>query len=254
MGCAIFPQEKNALNNFHNVRGNKKTQMIDCRKRSSQALDRVVQNIITSEDNIDEASIQFARKVLQSHSLFCTLEPSEITNIANSMKFATAVKGQYIFKEGDFSSCFFIIKEGTVGVEIEGQHTKSLGKGDSFGELALIFNSKRTGSIKCLSDDLQLLFIKSKQFKQIVKGIREKNNEKTKALIQNVHIFSLLTNKQKYTMLSTLVREHYKKGTVLFQKNDVPVCFYIIETGKVNLAFNDPSKKDIILGPLESFG
>ncbi len=72
--------------------------------------------------------------------------------------------------------------------------------------------------------------------------------------MDNVQIFSLLTNKQKYTMLNTLVREHYKKGTVLFIKNDVPISFYIIETGKVSLVFNDPNKKDITLGPLESFG
>lgn len=92
------------------------------------------------------------------------------------MKFATAVKGQFIFKEGDPSACFFVIKEGSVGVEIEGQQTKTLGKGETFGELALIYHSKRTASIKCLTDDLQMLFLKSKQFKQILKSIRDKYN------------------------------------------------------------------------------
>ena len=38
------------------------------------------------------------------------------------------------------------------------------------------------------------------------------------------------------------------KGTVLFQKNDPALCFYIIESGKVKLEFEDPSKKDIVLG------
>jgi CRP-like cAMP-binding protein len=50
------------------------------------------------------------------------------------------------------------------------------------------------------------------------------------------------------------VREHFKPGMVLFRKNDVPVCFYVIESGKVNIMFNDPSKKDIVLGSKESFG
>lgn len=45
MGCAIFPDEKNAANNINSCRGNKKTEKIDCRKRSSQALDIIVENV-----------------------------------------------------------------------------------------------------------------------------------------------------------------------------------------------------------------
>lgn len=65
-------------------------------------------------------------------------------------------------------------------------------------------------------------------FKQVMKGIRDKNNAKTKDLLEHVQIFSLLTTKQKYTMLNCLVRQHIKKGTVLFNKDDIPTCFYII--------------------------
>lgn len=51
-------------------------------------------------------------------------------------------------------------------------------------------------------------------------------------------------------MMNALVRQNYKKGTVLFNKNDFAVCFYIIETGKVSIVFDDPNKKDVILGEL----
>lgn len=96
--------------------------------------------------------------------------------------------------------------------------------------------------------------IKSKPFKAVMRKIREANNERTRNLIENVQIFSLLTTKQKYTMLGCLVREQYKQGTVLFKKGDVPVSFYIIESGKVSLVFDNPNKTDIVLGSLESFG
>lgn len=41
---------------------------------------------------------------------------------------------------------------------------------------------------------------------------------------------------------------------MLFHKDDIPVSFYIIESGKVSLVFNNPTKTDIVLGALESFG
>ncbi len=42
MGCAIFPDEKHQPTGVQGQRGSKKTEKIDCRKRSTQALDIVV--------------------------------------------------------------------------------------------------------------------------------------------------------------------------------------------------------------------
>lgn len=84
--------------------------------------------------------------------------------------------------------------------------------------------------------------------------IREQNIEKTKNIIEKVEIFSLLTTKQKYSILNSLVREHYQAGTILFKKGDMSTSFYIIESGKVSLKMENTKKKDIVLGPLDSFG
>jgi CRP-like cAMP-binding protein len=170
------------------------------------------------------------------------------------MKLATAAKDTCIFKQGDTGCYFFLIKAGEVDVEIEQEYIRTIGSGQCFGELALIYCTKRTATIKCKSDNLQLILIKSQEFKSVMRSIREKNNERTKSLIENVHIFWFLTAKQKYNMLNSLVREHFKSGTVLFRENDLPVSFYIIESGKVGLSFSDPTKTDISLGPTESFG
>lgn len=75
-------------------------------------------------------------------------------------------------KAGEPGACFFMVKQGSVQIEVNEQEVKTLGKGESFGEVALIYCTKRTASVKCISQDLQLLVMKSKLFKQIMKGIR----------------------------------------------------------------------------------
>lgn len=88
------------------------------------------------------------------------------------MSLATAPKDEYIFKAGDTGACFFMIKRGSVQISVNNNEMKVLEKGECFGELALIYCAKRSASVKCLSNDLELLVIKSKLFKQVMKGIR----------------------------------------------------------------------------------
>lgn len=62
-------------------------------------------------------------------------------------------KGSYVFKEGDKASCFFIIDKGLVSVDIaSAKKQKEMGKKQSFGELALLYNAPRSASILCLED------------------------------------------------------------------------------------------------------
>lgn len=62
------------------------------------------------------------------------------------MEIATVEDGAEIFQEGDKGSCFFIIEEGEVEITLDPRTRKTLRKGDSFGEVALIYACKRTAS------------------------------------------------------------------------------------------------------------
>ena len=57
----------------------------------------------------------------------------------------------YIFRQGDTGTCFFLIMAGSVEAQIDGRKIRVLGKGETFGELALLFRSPRTASILSLS-------------------------------------------------------------------------------------------------------
>jgi cGMP-dependent protein kinase len=58
--------------------------------------------------------------------------------------------GNYVFKQGDLASAFFIINDGKVQVEINGEKKKILQKDDYFGELALIYGAPRSAAIQAL--------------------------------------------------------------------------------------------------------
>ena len=52
-------------------------------------------------------------------------------------------------KQGDKASCFFIVHEGKMNVEVDGQIRQKLTPADGgFGELALLYNTQRSASIR----------------------------------------------------------------------------------------------------------
>jgi cGMP-dependent protein kinase len=63
-------------------------------------------------------------------------------------------RGIYFFRQGDQASCFFIIHEGEVVVEVNSKVKKTLPQGEGFGELALLYNAPRSASIKAASPQL----------------------------------------------------------------------------------------------------
>ena len=65
----------------------------------------------------------------------------------------------YLFKKIDIGTMFFVIKNGNVEIELENIHHSEensrqnkiyYGRGDSFGELSLLYKTVRSASVRCL--------------------------------------------------------------------------------------------------------
>jgi len=76
----------------------------------------------------------------------------ERKNFLQNLELCEAKPNEYIFKKGETATMFFIIRKGTVGVELNNQEkeVKQLTRGESFGELALIYTAPRSASVKSL--------------------------------------------------------------------------------------------------------
>ncbi len=60
--------------------------------------------------------------------------------------------GQKIFKEGDRGDRAYLIQDGTVEITKNGMTLATLGKGELFGEMALVDDQPRMASAVALSD------------------------------------------------------------------------------------------------------
>ena len=83
--------------------------------------------------------------------LFDTLEPDERTAIASWFELEDVSSGINLTGEGASGYSFFVLREGTATVTIDGDEVRTLGPGDFFGELALLGDGRRTATVTTAS-------------------------------------------------------------------------------------------------------
>ena len=110
------------------------------------------------------------------------IEKKDIEKIAGAMKPRSFKKGQDIITYGDFGEEYFVLAKGTVRVLVYKNDTdpkdpkledkiafqKTMEAGEGFGELALMYNSKRTATIRAETDEVETYVLDGTIFKTII--------------------------------------------------------------------------------------
>jgi cGMP-dependent protein kinase len=124
-------------------------------------------------------------------------------------------------------------------------------RGDFFGELALIYSSPRSASVRvtapcifwCLS---QHLFLK------IQRDMVKHNFRVAKPFVNKLPLFSFLSAKQKDAISYNMNTLKYDAGDSIFKAGDDAVSFIVIIAGTVEIHI--PGKPPILFKSGDSFG
>ena len=170
---------------------------------------------------------------LMSHFFMQYLNEQARNAIIEEMSLIQVDKNNYIFKQGAIGNYFYILKSGTAHLIIDNKLIKVLRIGESFGELALLHDAPRSGSIKAISDCL-LYILERKNFRKIVEHITKINYEENLKFLESVSILSHLEQYQKTILSNNLVKEEFEEGRRIVTKGEFSSCLYIIKSGLVD--------------------
>jgi CRP-like cAMP-binding protein len=170
---------------------------------------------------------------LMSHFFMQYLNEQARNAIIEEMSLIQVDKNNYIFKQGAIGNYFYILKSGTAHLIIDNKLMKILRIGESFGELALLHDAPRSGSIKAISDCL-LYILERKNFRKIVEHITKINYEENLKFLESVSILSHMEQYQKTILSNNLVKEEFEEGSKIVTKGEFSSCLYIIKSGLVD--------------------
>ena len=89
---------------------------------------------------------------LKNTELFADVPDDDLKKVATFATLESAVEGKTIIREGGYSNDFYVIEDGTVKVEREGEQVAELGPGDVFGEQGLLEKQARSATVTATSD------------------------------------------------------------------------------------------------------
>jgi CRP-like cAMP-binding protein len=138
---------------------------------------------------LDESQVV---SLLSATELFSALEPEHIVPIARACKVVRFEAQSPIVRQGDPGSELFIVGEGQVAVVLEDrqagfeQAVLKLGVGQSFGEISLLIESKRSATVKAVEDTVCIALAK-RSFDSLLRQIPELGLQISRYLADRLH-------------------------------------------------------------------
>jgi len=177
--------------------------------------------------------------IIGSLDLFRNLPIVKAREILQSYTRKSFKRDDVIFAEGDRGSSFYIVEKGACEVTSKQTLAKKIfTMGTYFGEMALMTDSVRWATVRCLTDVVCLIFDKS-DFLRIMHNtdvhsrmlhVAHMRLEPPEVIGSNRHL-SHLSEAQKTELLSILKISHYPASMVVWAKGTVAQIAVLIKSG-----------------------
>jgi predicted MFS family arabinose efflux permease len=108
-------------------------------------------------------------ELLRANPIFSPLPPATIEHLAVKLIPVSVAAGESVFRQGDPGDLFYIVEDGRVEISIDGEKVADAWPGEAFGEIALLRDIPRTGTVTAV-EDTKLLALERDEFIAAVTG------------------------------------------------------------------------------------
>eukprot|EP00529_Nitzschia_sp_RCC80_P007607 CAMPEP_0113505380 /NCGR_PEP_ID=MMETSP0014_2-20120614/35280_1 /TAXON_ID=2857 /ORGANISM="Nitzschia sp." /LENGTH=1388 /DNA_ID=CAMNT_0000400677 /DNA_START=238 /DNA_END=4401 /DNA_ORIENTATION=- /assembly_acc=CAM_ASM_000159 len=186
------------------------------------------------------------RQSFDGNFVFSDMMPSEIEPMVDAFEKVEYQKGDTIAQRGERDCFFYVVQDGEVDFEVEGNNVAKGKTGDVFGQLALVYNCDRATTVKA-SRKASILRLHQNNYRHIRKHQIARSVGDRMKLLKKVHFFKDADETDLAQLASAMVPHIFKQKEDLSSTfKDSPFC--LIEEGSVT------SPSETTVGKGGSFG
>ncbi|CAL7947697.1 unnamed protein product [Xylocopa violacea] len=198
----------------------------------------------------DEKTQNLIKNALLSNKFLGDLDEERIKKLIAVM-YPKRVKAKTrLITEGEVGSHLFVSEEGTFQIYVGLSHQGSFGPGVAFGELALLYNTKRLCSIDVDTNAIVWVLERS-AFQTIMTKSNEESMEYNLQLLRQNDIFRDLPEEVLMKICDLIMVEFYPANSYVIREGEEGDKFYIINGGSAKITKNTFSGTEYELNTLE---
>jgi len=195
----------------------------------------------------DEQRI-FIQKGIRKNEIFENLSDDQVGFMIRGFTKLDVKANETVISQGEAGDHFYIVASGAYQAslaQLDGKVVAKYGEGDSFGELALLYNSPRAATVTCTADG-SVWALERKRFRHVMVQTNALSlASKAERFLKSVPMLSALTDSQRHALADVMEEIYYVDGEYVVTMGDIADALFFIKSGEVACHQGD-DKGDIL--------
>ena len=200
--------------------------------------------------------LKVIRKALRKNFVFADLGEKDLVPFMQAFEKCTFASQEIIIRQGSRGDYFYIIFDGKVVFDVSGTTVGRAGKGNSFGELALLYTCPRAATVTAQKDST-LFRVDQNTFRFILRNQTKKLENQKMSLLRGVDFFAALSSVDLEKLSNVMTPRVFTPDAVLCKKGEIGDAFYVLQEGEIlitDISVGSTTYADQTLGPGQYFG
>lgn len=167
---------------------------------------------------------------------FCRLlGEKSLGAIFDAMEYFEFGQGVSIVQQGEEGRYFFVLDHGSLRVIVNGESSGTLGPGDAFGAIALLYQCPRTATVTAC-DTVGVWGVDGDAFRAVLRQHEQQRAAQNQEFLDCVGIFDGLSRHQKERIAEmALMVESFDEGARIITEGEAPTAMYVVKKGELNM-------------------
>ncbi|KAJ9446297.1 cAMP-dependent protein kinase regulatory subunit [Diplonema papillatum] len=190
----------------------------------------------------DPRTAAYLTELLKANLLFTHLHDAEMKVVVAALFKNEYEEGEVIMKQDDEGDNMYTIAKGSVDIIVNGTKVAERGEGVAFGELALMYNTPRTATVKATTR-VVTWGIDQDTYRNIVMSVSIKRRNEYQEVLSKISFLSPLQQYEILQLADALETQEWESGDFILRYGDEGEYMYIILSGEVEVIGRDGSRK-----------
>ncbi|GFS22383.1 cGMP-dependent protein kinase [Elysia marginata] len=179
-------------------------------------------------------SKQLIKDALLGNEFIKVLAMTQLREVIDCMYEKKVAKNCYIIKEGERGEHIYVCAEGLLEVHKDDKRLGEIKPGGLFGELAILYNCKRTASVKAVTATT-LWVLDRRVFQTIMMKTGLQKREENMTFLKSVPLLKNLPSEKLAKIADVLEYDFFHENEYIIREGAAGDMFFILNKGEVKV-------------------